>query len=176
MPTHSGDAYTHTVVVEMALAPWNVLGGGKIRTDAEEQKRLESGEHGRSVFADWKRTESERNVCLALEKVAAEIGAKSITSGKCLPLFAHDDQLKLAVIVAIAWVMQKAPYVFPIIGGRKVEHLHANIEALEISLTPEQISTLDNVVPFVKGFPFSNFVSGFCFVYVHILILDFTSG
>ena len=61
--------------------------------------------------------------------------------------------------MAIAYLMQKAPYVFPIIGGRKVEHLHQNLEALEISLTPEQIKTLDNIVPFDKGFPFSGFVS-----------------
>ena len=61
--------------------------------------------------------------------------------------------------VAIAWIMQKVPYVFPIIGGRKVEHLHANIEALDISLSPEQITFLDNVVPFDKGFPTNFFVS-----------------
>lgn len=54
--------------------------------------------------------------------------------------------------------MQKVPYVFPIIGGRKVEHLHANIEALDISLSPEQIEFLENVVPFDKGFPYTFFV------------------
>ena len=61
--------------------------------------------------------------------------------------------------VAIAWVMQKAPYVFPIIGGRKIEHLYANIEALDISLTPEQLELLGNIVPFNKGFPYNFFVS-----------------
>lgn len=72
----------------MALAPWNVLAAGRIRTDAEEQRRIESGEGGRSMFADWKRNEKERQVCLALEKVAAEIGAKNITSGiSNLPFF-----------------------------------------------------------------------------------------
>ena len=55
--------------------------------------------------------------------------------------------------------MQKAPYVFPIIGGRKIEHLHANLEALELSLTPEQIQFLDSAVPFEKGFPYHIFVS-----------------
>ena len=30
----------------MALAPWAVLAAGKIRTDAEEQKRRETGEKG----------------------------------------------------------------------------------------------------------------------------------
>jgi aryl-alcohol dehydrogenase-like predicted oxidoreductase len=49
--------------------------------------------------------------------------------------------------------MHKAPYVFPIIGGRKVEHLLQNLEALEISLTDEHIKELENVVPFQHGFP-----------------------
>lgn len=68
-------------IIGMALAPWNVLGGGKIRTDAEEQKRIQSGEDCRSTWGDWMRTESECKVYLALEEVAAEIGAKSITAG-----------------------------------------------------------------------------------------------
>ena len=49
--------------------------------------------------------------------------------------------------------MQKTPYVFPIIGGRKVEHLMDNIEALDISLTTEQIKYLEGVIPFDLGFP-----------------------
>ena len=82
-----------------------------------------------SVFAD------------EVTRVAKEVGTEHITA------------------VAIAYVMQKMPYVFPIIGGRKVEHLNENLEALEISLTPEQIKTLDNIVPFDKGFPYAFFVS-----------------
>jgi len=65
----------------------------------------------------------------------------------------------LSFVVAIAYVMHKAPYVFPIIGGRKIEHLHANIEALDIALTDEQIKELESAVPFDLGFPTSFFVS-----------------
>ncbi|KAF7790635.1 hypothetical protein EIP86_001591 [Pleurotus ostreatoroseus] len=127
----------------MALAPWNVLAGGKIRTDAEEKRRKESGENGRTWMGpQWERTEDERKVCQALEKVAGEVGAKSITA------------------VAIAYVMQKVPYVFPIIGGRKVEHLYANIEALDIALSPEQVAYLESILPFNKGFPMSFFGDG----------------
>ena len=64
------------------------------------------------------------------------------------------------LLVAIAYVLQKAPFVFPIIGGRKVEQLHANIEALNISLSPEQIAFLESVVPFDLGFP-GNMIVGF---------------
>lgn len=63
------------------------------------------------------------------------------------------------MIVAIAYLLQKAPYVFPVVGGRKVEHLEANIEALEIALTPEQIAYLESILPFDKGFPTNRFVS-----------------
>ena len=55
--------------------------------------------------------------------------------------------------------MQKTTYVFPIIGGRKVEHLEQNLEALDITLTPEQIEFLESQVPFDIGFPMSVLVS-----------------
>jgi len=122
----------------MALAPWNVLAGGKIRSDAEEERRRATGEKGRTLMGpEWERTPEERKVCLALEEVAKQVGAKSITS------------------VAIAYVMQKTPYVFPIVGGRKVEHLMDNIDALSIALSGEQIRHLESVLPFDLGFPVS---------------------
>ena len=55
--------------------------------------------------------------------------------------------------------MQKTPYVFPLIGGRKVEHLHANIEAIEISLSPEHVQQIEAVTSFDVGFP-TNFIVG----------------
>ncbi|KAH9475019.1 Aryl-alcohol dehydrogenase [NADP(+)] [Psilocybe cubensis] len=118
----------------MALAPWNVLCGGRIRSDAEEERRAATNENGRGGAA-WRRTEKETLMSQVLEKVAAEVGAKHITS------------------VAIAYVMQKTTHVFPIIGGRKVEHLLQNIEALDISLSDEHISWIENVVQFDPGFP-----------------------
>jgi diketogulonate reductase-like aldo/keto reductase len=51
--------------------------------------------------------------------------------------------------------MHKTPYVFPIIGGRKVEHLKQNIQALDISLSQEQIQRIDNANPIDLGFPYT---------------------
>ncbi|KAH9834858.1 arylalcohol dehydrogenase [Rhodofomes roseus] len=121
----------------MAIAPWNVLGGGRIRTDEEEERRRQSGEHGRTRNGQWERTPEQKKVCQALEKVAEEVGVKSITA------------------VAIAYVMQKTPFVFPVIGGRKVEHLMDNLKALEISLSPEQIAFIDSTQSFELGFPYN---------------------
>ena len=49
--------------------------------------------------------------------------------------------------------MQKVPYVFPIVGGRKVEHLEANIQALDIALTDAHIKKIEAASPFELGFP-----------------------
>ncbi|KAH7890904.1 NADP-dependent oxidoreductase domain-containing protein [Phlebopus sp. FC_14] len=120
----------------MALAPWRVLAAGKLRSDEEEDRRRQTGEKGRMLRVDsWERNETEIAMSRALEQVAKEVGTKHITA------------------VAIAYVLHKAPYVFPIVGGRKVEHLEANIESLKITLTPDQIKFLESVVPFDPGFP-----------------------
>ncbi|KAK0455249.1 NADP-dependent oxidoreductase domain-containing protein [Desarmillaria tabescens] len=122
----------------IALAPWDVLASGRFRTDKEEQRRRETGERGRSfIRQDWERNDVETKMSRALEVVADEVGVGSVTA------------------VAIAYVMQKAPYVFPIVGGRKMEHLKANIQALDIRLSKKQIEYLESVVPLDPGFPTS---------------------
>lgn len=94
-------------------------------------------------------------------------------------------------LVAIAYLMHKTPYVFPIlgmssvscpclspkiqflplnsryIGGRKIEHLEANVKALETALSDEHISKMENVLKFDKGFPNGTFVCLILFGIIH---------
>ncbi|KAJ7291004.1 NADP-dependent oxidoreductase domain-containing protein [Mycena rebaudengoi] len=108
----------------MALAPWDVLGTGRLRTATRRTRRR------RTSFThdgNWERTEDEVKMSRALEKVANEVAAKTIQA------------------VAIAYVMHKTPYVFPMIGGRSVENMLNNTEAVEI--------TLSSILPFDLGFP-----------------------
>ncbi|KAH9053236.1 Aldo/keto reductase [Lactarius vividus] len=117
----------------LALAPWGVLAGGKIRTNAEEARRKESGEKGRTLFdPQWERTPEQKKVCDVLEEIAKEVGTDSITS------------------IAIAYHLHKLPYVFPIIGGRKVEQLKENIH----------IKRIEDATPFDPGFPHNLFGDG----------------
>jgi hypothetical protein len=68
----------------MAIAPWDVLNGGRFRTDAEEERRRQTGEKGRTLLnPNWERTEDEKKMCVALEKVAKEVGTEHITAGEC---------------------------------------------------------------------------------------------
>ena len=125
----------------MALAPWGALGSGKFQTKKALEERKATGEGLRTLTGSRQdgQTEDDVRMSEALAKVAAEHGIESVTA------------------IAIAYVMAKATNVFPIVGGRKVEHLRDNIQALKIKLTPEQIEFLESVKPFDVGFP-SNFI------------------
>ncbi|GIJ89550.1 putative aryl-alcohol dehydrogenase aad14 [Aspergillus pseudoviridinutans] len=122
----------------MALAPWDVLGGGKFKTKEEIEQRKAQGVGLRSILTP-EQSEGEAAMSVALEKVAKEHGIKSLTA------------------VALAYVMAKAPNVFPLVGGRRVEHLQDNIQALSLRLTASQIEYLESQNPFDAGFP-SNFI------------------
>ena len=65
----------------------------------------------------------------------------------------YQHGIESVTAVALAYVMAKTPYVFPIVGGRKVEHLKDNIQALSIKLSQEQIDKLEQASPFTQGFP-----------------------
>jgi aryl-alcohol dehydrogenase-like predicted oxidoreductase len=119
----------------MALAPWDVLGGGKLQSKKALEERKKNNESLRNMFGGAGQSESESKMSDALYEVAQEHGIESVQA------------------VALAYVMQKAPYVFPIIGGRKVEHLKDNIQSLSIHLTDKQINHLESILPFDYGFP-----------------------
>lgn len=116
----------------MALAPWGSLGGGKFRN--AEQRSSQVG------IANQEYTEEETKVTAALEAVARR---KNTTPTG----------------VAIAYVMHKAPYVFPVLSGRKVEHVKKNIDALSIELNSADIKEIEGAAPFDLGFP-NNFLWG----------------
>lgn len=76
------------LVIGLALAPFDVLAGGKLRTEAEAQARIAAGDNGRVAFPNEKLEASEeaKKVSAALEKVAAEVSAKSVQAGMSPPL------------------------------------------------------------------------------------------
>ena len=73
----------------LALAPWEVLGAGRFLTDAEDAARRAKvegrGEGGVRVShtqdGTWERSEADRRVGRALEKVRVEVGASNIQAG-----------------------------------------------------------------------------------------------
>lgn len=112
----------------MGIAPWGALGGGNFKTAAQREtvKGRQLGEPSEKVL----------KISAALDAVA--------------------NRKKTALTsVALAYVMHKAPYVFPIVGGRNIEQIQGNIDALEVQLTKEDIDEIEAAVPFELGFPLS---------------------
>ncbi|ORX95710.1 NADP-dependent oxidoreductase domain-containing protein [Clohesyomyces aquaticus] len=110
----------------MALAPWGSLGGGNFKT-VDQRK----SDEGRKMAPA---SEAQVAMSSVLEKIASKKNS-------------------LLTSVAMAYVMHKAPYVFPIVGGRKVEHLKGNIEALGLELSDEDVDEIDASTDFKIGFP-----------------------
>ena len=123
----------------MALAPWDVLGGGKFQSKKTLEERKKKGEGLRTIFGSGEQTDEEVRISEALAQVASEHGIESVTA------------------IALAYVLAKTPNVFPLVGGRKVEYLHDNIQALSIKLSDKQIEFLENAKSFDIGFP-NNFI------------------
>lgn len=110
----------------MGFCPWGALGGGSFKS--EEQRK--AANEGRKI--------PERETAVKVSKVLEGIAQKKGT---------------LITSIALAYVMHKTPYVFPIVGGRKVEHLKGNIEALNIKLSEEDMKEIEEAIPFDYGFP-----------------------
>ncbi|KAK9242292.1 norsolorinic acid reductase [Lipomyces tetrasporus] len=123
----------------MGITVWSALGGGKFKS-ADERKETggradygsQLGEASKDIF---------QKAYVALEKIAKQKNANPTS-------------------IALRYVMLKAPYVFPVCGGRKIHHLDSNIQALSIDLTDEEINEIDSAVPLEYGYPYNVLTSG----------------
>ena len=111
----------------MGIAPWGALGRGNYRAEGEQKPA-----GGRKMA---EASASDIAISRALESVAKRHKNVPVTS------------------IALAYVMYKAPYVFPIVGGRTIEHLKGNIAALEVKLADEDVEEIENAQEFDLGFP-----------------------
>lgn len=131
----------------MGLAPWGSLGGGAFKTEEQRQRQKEKEkerENNKSGSTHQGRvvqpTDQQIQVARALETVARRKNT-------------------ILTSVALAYVMHKTPYVFPIVGGRTIDHLRQNIEALALRLDRADIDEIESAAPFDVGFP-SSFIYG----------------
>ncbi|CAM1510750.1 Fc.00g082630.m01.CDS01 [Cosmosporella sp. VM-42] len=120
----------------MGICAYSALNSGRFQPE-EVFRQREEHNPGRALIPVSIR---DRKVSKVLE-VLADAKSTSITN------------------VALAYILGKAPYVFPIVGGRKLDHIKGNMEALTVSLTAEDIARIDDAYPFDPGFPHT-FLSG----------------
>jgi aryl-alcohol dehydrogenase-like predicted oxidoreductase len=123
----------------MGLAPYAVLNQGRFQTKAGFIER-EKHNSGRNFIP---LSEHDKKVSAVLEEIANAKGIELLN-------------------VALAYVIQKTPYVFPIVGGRKVEHLKGSVAGLKVSLSEDEIEKVESAYVFDHGFPHT-FLSGTLF-------------
>jgi aryl-alcohol dehydrogenase-like predicted oxidoreductase len=125
----------------LALAPWGALGGGKYKTEEQIAEQKKRNEEGRKPFSPP--TDADRAITKVLDKIAKSKGEGNGITG-----------------IALAYVMHKAPDVYPIIGVRKVEQIKENIAALKVKLSHKEIKEIEEAGgEFKMGFP-HNFLGG----------------
>jgi aryl-alcohol dehydrogenase-like predicted oxidoreductase len=95
-----------------------------------EQGRL-SNEGARAFLPDQQRTD---RIVPAVKTVSDETG-RSMAQ------------------VALAWLRYRPVPVIPIIGARKLSQLQDNLASLDVTLSPEQVKTLDEASRIELGFP-----------------------
>jgi aryl-alcohol dehydrogenase-like predicted oxidoreductase len=117
---------------DLAVLPWGPLGGGLLSgkytstTGSPPDVRLKDG----SLRL------TDRNLAIAAEvvRVATAVG--------------HTPSQ-----VALAWLLQRPGTIIPIVGARRAAQLAETLDAIEITLPPEQIACLDAVSAIELGFP-----------------------
>lgn len=108
---------------KIGVTPYSPLASGRLTRDwSETTHRSETDQVQKSKYDST--ADSDR---LIVERVAA------IAEKRGVP----------RIHIALAWLLQKEPVTAPIIGATKTSHLEDAIGALSISLTPEEIASLE---------------------------------
>jgi aryl-alcohol dehydrogenase-like predicted oxidoreductase len=107
----------------MALVPWGPLKGGFL--SGKYRRGGEVTDSARAAYVGGP-GDDEFNVIDAVGEIADELETTSAA-------------------VALAWLLARSQTVVPIVGARRLEHLHGNLAGLEVNLSPEHLRVLDEV-------------------------------
>ena len=107
----------------VAVIPWSPLARGRLAREWEsETNRTATDEFGKTLYDTSK---SDRLIVDRVGEVAAERGVPRAQ-------------------VALAWVCQQSSVAAPIVGATKPHHLDDAIAALELALSPDEITRLED--------------------------------
>ena len=108
----------------VAVIPWSPLARGRLTRDrGQETERSKSDLFGNILYD--KTIDSDNQVIDALHALATQRGVPRAQ-------------------LALAWIMQKQPVAAPIIGASKLSHIDDAVAALKVSLSTEEIKTLES--------------------------------
>jgi aryl-alcohol dehydrogenase-like predicted oxidoreductase len=110
-------------VESIGVLPWSPLARGRLtRGWNESSKRMETDQYGKMLYSAT--ADADRKIVERVGQIAAKRGVPRAQ-------------------VALAWIAQKPVVTSPIIGVSKPDHLEDAVAALSLSLTAEEIATLE---------------------------------
>ncbi|WP_394780780.1 aldo/keto reductase, partial [Undibacterium sp.] len=108
---------------KIGVIPWSPLARGRLTRDWDDKTaRTESDEFGKGLYVAS--VDSDRAVVARVAEIAKQRGVPRAQ-------------------IALAWLLSKSTVTAPIIGASKAQHLEDAVAALEITLTAEEIKTLE---------------------------------
>jgi 1-deoxyxylulose-5-phosphate synthase len=117
---------------DVAVLPWSPLARGRLTRDWDEtSERARSDQFGKSLYS----ADSDRRIVERVREVAERRGVPRAQ-------------------VALAWLLQRDVVTAPIVGARRPGHLEDAVAALDLELTDEEVSVLEEpyVAQPVAGF------------------------
>jgi aryl-alcohol dehydrogenase-like predicted oxidoreductase len=118
----------------IGVIPWSPLARGRLTRDWDDKSaRSETDDFGRRLYA--KSADADKKVVARLTEVASRRGMPRAQ-------------------IALAWLLAKPVIAAPIVGATKLQHIDDALAALEVKLSTEEISLLEEAyVPHaVAGF------------------------
>lgn len=109
---------------KIGCIPYSPLASGRLTRDWSPESSLRSQTDQIAKLKYDATAETDRQIVERVAEIAANRGVGRV----------H---------IALAWLMQKEPVTAPIIGATKITHLEEAIGALEIQLTPEEVTYLE---------------------------------
>ena len=115
----------------IGLVPYSPLGRGLLTGTITSEDALDENDSRRSpYFPRFQGAALEANLAL-VDRIREIAEAKGCTPGQ----------------LALAWVLAQGEDVAPIPGTKRITYLEQNVDALSVTVTPEDLATLDEAVP-----------------------------
>jgi aryl-alcohol dehydrogenase-like predicted oxidoreductase len=117
----------------IGFVPWGPLGMGYLHGQIDPRTKFDPKTDLRSGFDRFspENLRANRAIVDLLERFAEK---ESATPAQ----------------IALAWLLAQKPFVVPIPGTRNVNHLHENLGAINLQLTPEDLREIDTALSEIK--------------------------
>ncbi|MGD0707514.1 MAG: aldo/keto reductase [Anaerolineaceae bacterium] len=116
----------------IGLVPYSPLGRGYLTGKINENTTYDSTDiRSHNPRFTSEAIKANRAVIELLDKIASQKGATPAQ-------------------IALAWLLAQKPWIVPIPGSRKIERLEENIGSVDVKLTPDDLSKIDNAMSQIK--------------------------